>query len=84
MFMLEVQPKWYKLRPLRMGWQMYATSSFARLHMLTTARSGFWNFLGGIGFWLCGIFGLVDQAYGGTEGHPIQVRQLCAMRATCG
>jgi len=44
MFMLEVQPEWYHIRPFdSLGWHV-----------------GFWNFVGALGFTLCGAFGIAQ------------------------
>src|SRR5579859_6694334 len=44
LFMFETQPNWYHIRPL---------------HSLGW-HVGFWNFIGGLGFTLCGAFGIAQ------------------------
>jgi hypothetical protein len=44
MFMFEVQPNWYHIRPFNsLGWHV-----------------GFWNLVGAVGFTLCGAFGIAQ------------------------
>ncbi|GEM12573.1 integral membrane protein [Rhodotorula toruloides] len=43
-FALETQKRWWKVRPLNIGWNV-----------------GFWNVVGGFGFWFSGIFGIWRQ-----------------------
>uniref|UniRef100_A0A0K3CL33 endo-polygalacturonase n=1 Tax=Rhodotorula toruloides TaxID=5286 RepID=A0A0K3CL33_RHOTO len=43
-FALETQKRWWKIRPLNIGWNV-----------------GFWNVVGGFGFWFSGIFGIWRQ-----------------------
>jgi len=44
MFMFEVQPNWYHIRPFNsLGWHV-----------------GFWNLVGALGFTLCGAFGIAQ------------------------
>lgn len=45
MFMFEVQPSWYHIRPFdSLGWHV-----------------GFWNLVGALGFTLCGAFGIAQD-----------------------
>ena len=64
--MLESQHVWYIPRPFSLGWHVGCKSDY-RIKLSLEGWRNFpavWNFVGGVGFTLCAIFGLYTAHWG--------------------
>lgn len=70
LLMVEVQPRWWKLKPMALGWQseFFCKLSERLLKTLLTSSLrlrppvGVWNLVGALGFLLCGALGFSSSS----------------------
>jgi hypothetical protein len=59
LIMLEAQTQWYKPNPLSIGWHVGSESMPFCFLLLVLNAPEVWNFIGAVGFTLCGAVGYV-------------------------